>query len=113
MGGAAAAHPHAGRVPRAIGRAAGSPRPRCRRAPASTAGLVPRGRGKRYRGVAGLRRAAEGLQPGGRVRAGLGLLLAALLPGAALAQVTDTASYLRRMDSDGDGKQWRWRAERG
>src|SRR3989475_973656 len=39
-----------------------------------------------------------------RVRTGYGLLLAALLPGAVLAQVTDTASYLQRMDSDGDGK---------
>ncbi|HDS1125797.1 TPA: EF-hand domain-containing protein [Stenotrophomonas maltophilia] len=38
------------------------------------------------------------------MRAGLGVLLAALLPGAVLAQVTDTASYLQRMDSDGDGK---------
>ena len=38
------------------------------------------------------------------MRAGYGLLLAALLPGAALAQVTDTASYLQRMDSDGDGR---------
>ncbi len=38
------------------------------------------------------------------MRAGYGLLLAALLPGAALAQVTDTASYLQRMDRDGDGR---------
>ncbi|HDS1512053.1 hypothetical protein I5U67_21575 [Stenotrophomonas maltophilia] len=38
------------------------------------------------------------------MRAGYGLLLAALLPGAALAQVTDTTSYLQRMDSDGDGR---------
>lgn len=38
------------------------------------------------------------------MRAGYGLLLAAPLPGAALAQVTDTASYLQRMDSDGDGR---------
>ena len=38
------------------------------------------------------------------MRAGYGVLLAVLLPGAALAQVTDTTSYLQRMDSDGDGK---------
>ncbi|MHC1654920.1 EF-hand domain-containing protein [Stenotrophomonas maltophilia] len=38
------------------------------------------------------------------MRAGYGVLLAALLPGVAPAQVTDTASYLQRMDSDGDGK---------
>ncbi len=44
------------------------------------------------------------------MRAGYGLVLAALLPGAALAQVTDTASYLQwmlyafdRMDRNGDG----------
>ncbi len=30
--------------------------------------------------------------------------LLCLLPLAALAQVTDTATYLQRMDSDGDGK---------
>ena len=39
------------------------------------------------------------------MRAGYGLLLAVLLPGVALAQVTDTTSYLQRMDSDGD-VQW-------
>ena len=38
------------------------------------------------------------------MRAGRLLLLAALAPGATLAQVGDTASYLQRMDSDGDGK---------
>ncbi|MBH1463360.1 hypothetical protein N7676_24180 [Stenotrophomonas sp. GD03993] len=38
------------------------------------------------------------------MRAGYGILLAVLLPGTALAQVTDTASYLQRMDSDGDGR---------
>ncbi len=38
------------------------------------------------------------------MRARYRLLLVALLPGAALAQVTDTASYLQRMDSDGDGR---------
>lgn len=38
------------------------------------------------------------------MRAGHGFLLAALLPGVALAQVSDTASYLQRMDSDGDGR---------
>ncbi len=38
------------------------------------------------------------------MRAGYALVLATLLPSAALAQVTDTASYLQRMDSDGDGK---------
>ena len=38
------------------------------------------------------------------MRAGHGFLLAALLPGAALAQITDTAGYLQRMDSDGDGR---------
>ena len=38
------------------------------------------------------------------MRAGRCVLLALLLPTAALAQVTDTASYLQRMDSDGDGR---------
>ncbi|HGM7321973.1 TPA: EF-hand domain-containing protein [Stenotrophomonas maltophilia] len=38
------------------------------------------------------------------MRAGYGVLLAVLLPGVALAQVTDTTSYLQRMDSDGDGQ---------
>lgn len=38
------------------------------------------------------------------MRAGGWCLLAVLLPGAVLAQVTDTASYLQRMDRDGDGK---------
>lgn len=38
------------------------------------------------------------------MRAGYGVLLAVLLPGAVLAQVTDTTSYLQRMDSDGDGR---------
>ena len=38
------------------------------------------------------------------MRAGYALVLATLLPSAALAQVTDTASYLQRMDSDGDGR---------
>ncbi|HDS1630988.1 TPA: hypothetical protein QEL43_000567 [Stenotrophomonas maltophilia] len=38
------------------------------------------------------------------MRAGYGLALTMLLPGAALAQVTDTTSYLQRMDSDGDGR---------
>ena len=44
------------------------------------------------------------------MRAGYGLLLAVLLPGVALAQVTDTTSYLQwmlyafdRMDRNGDG----------
>ena len=34
----------------------------------------------------------------------LPLLLAALLPCVAMAQVQDTADYLRRMDADGDGR---------
>ncbi|TFZ47856.1 hypothetical protein E5C33_00150 [Stenotrophomonas maltophilia] len=38
------------------------------------------------------------------MRAGRCVLLALLLPAAAWAQVTDTASYLQRMDSDGDGR---------
>ena len=38
------------------------------------------------------------------MRAGGLLLLAACAPGAVLAQVRDTASYLQRMDSDGDGR---------
>ncbi|MBH1666900.1 hypothetical protein I5U73_17655 [Stenotrophomonas maltophilia] len=37
------------------------------------------------------------------MRAGA-LLLAALLPAAAPAQVSDTRSYLQKMDSDGDGR---------
>lgn len=32
------------------------------------------------------------------------LLLAALAPAGAQAQVSDTATYLQRMDSDGDGR---------
>ncbi|KRG61669.1 EF-hand domain-containing protein [Stenotrophomonas maltophilia] len=38
------------------------------------------------------------------MRPGYGFLLVVLLPGVALAQVTDTTSYLQRMDSDGDGR---------
>ncbi len=34
----------------------------------------------------------------------LAVLLLCLLPLAASAQVTDTATYLQRMDADGDGK---------
>ncbi|MHC1661119.1 EF-hand domain-containing protein [Stenotrophomonas maltophilia] len=37
------------------------------------------------------------------MRAGA-LLLAALLPATAPAQVSDTRSYLQKMDSDGDGR---------
>jgi len=41
---------------------------------------------------------------GRRLARRLSFLLAAMLPWAAVAQVQDTADYLRRMDLDGDGR---------
>ncbi len=47
---------------------------------------------------------ASGSTHGRRLARRLSFLLAAMLPWAAVAQVQDTADYLRRMDLDGDGR---------
>src|SRR5699024_11224629 len=112
-------------------RGAGGAQPGCVRAPAPAPGLVPGGRGQRDPRAAGVFGAAQGLFAAARagVTARVAVMLRnddhatpgrgwpgvfswllppvlalAAIPAPAPAQVTATADYLARMDTDADGR---------